>query len=325
MSIAAEELEIFILTYNRAEMLEVAIESCLQQTVKGLSITILDNASTDHTAKVASSFKEPNVHYVAATENIGGLGNIQRCQNLCSKKYVMIFHDDDQLHPAYVETAFAYLQANPDSNVAVSNAITVPAKSTPSFPDLSSKSILKLDRVHFAAALYVRNKIAFCSAVYRKELLKSLDFEDLKEKFGKWGDRPIMIEAVGDGSAIVLTGEYVYTGRHDAQDTHLNQTQPPHTVWLNREKFFRDILGDQLSNFPGICFCVMSHRRLKSGFKRRIIKGIAFPKYLEDAFSIGAATGRTWKLGWLAPRPVQRFVDSYSQKYLRRHFTIKGM
>ena len=55
MSIVAEELEIFILTYNRADMLKVAIQSCLDQTIKEISITVLDNASTDHTSEIASS------------------------------------------------------------------------------------------------------------------------------------------------------------------------------------------------------------------------------------------------------------------------------
>lgn len=323
MPAASEELEIFILTYNRADMLRVAIQSCLQQTVKGLSISVLDNASTDHTAEVVASFKEPNVHLVSAEENSGGLGNIKRCQQLCSKKYVMIFHDDDQLHPEYVETAYRYLNANQGTNLVVTNAKTIPVKSEPDYSDTSDHAVLKLDKLHFAAALYVRNKIAFCSAIYNTTALKSLDFEDLKLQFGKWGDRPIMIEAVGTGSAIILTGNYVYTGRHDAQDTHHIQTQPPHTVWLNREKFFRDILGDSLSNLTGICFCIMSRRRLKSGFKRRILKGVSFAQYLNDAFSIGAATKRTWQLGIFAPRPIQRYVDAYSQRYMRKHFSIK--
>lgn len=322
MSAATEELEIFILTYNRADMLKVAIESCLQQTIKGLSITILDNASTDHTAEIVASFEEPNLHLVTATENVGGLGNIKRCQSLCSKKYVMIFHDDDQLHPAYIETAYKYLRANQDVNVVVTNAATIPAKSKPTISDAAIHPILKLDKLHFSAALFMRNKIAFCSAIYSKTALKSLDFDNLKVNYGKWGDRPILIETVGDGAALILTGEYVFTGRHDAQDTHHSQTLPPYIVWLNREKFFRDILGDKLSDFTGICFCVMSHRRLKSGFKRRILKDVSFSTYLSEAFKIGATTKRTWNLGRLAPRPIQRIMDSYSQHYLRKHFSI---
>lgn len=322
MSIVAEELEIFILTYNRADMLKVAIQSCLDQTIKEISITVLDNASTDHTSEIASSFRQPNVRLLTSEKNTGGLGNIKRCQELCSKKYVMVFHDDDQLHPLYIEHAFAYIQANPDTNIVVSNASTIPAQSRPNLTQTPLHSALKIDQAHFAAALYLRNKIAFCSAIYRKESLKSLDFERIKVDYGKWGDRPVMIEATGNGVAINLTGPYVFTGRHDAQDTHLEQTQPEHTVWLNREKFFRDFLGENPSSFLGLCFCVLNHRRLKSGFKRRIKRGISFQNYLDHAFLIGAVTKKTWRFRWLAPRLIQHIFIFYSKHYFARRFGI---
>ena len=76
MSTIVEELEIFIVTYNRAEMLKVAIESCLRQSVPGISITILDNASTDQTAKVVAAFDNSNIHFLSTETNLGFFGNI---------------------------------------------------------------------------------------------------------------------------------------------------------------------------------------------------------------------------------------------------------
>lgn len=325
MSEISNELEIFIVTYNRADMLKTAIESCLQQTVQGISITILDNASTDNTSDVVASFENRNIRFLTTEKNLGFSGNIQRCQDLCIKKFVLVFHDDDQLHPEYIETAFKYLENHNDANLVVSNAITIPAESKPDFSIVKGQPVLKLDRTHFAASLYVKNKIAFCSAIYRKDALLLLDFKDLEKKFGKWGDRPIMIEAVSNGMAIILTGTYIFTGRHEAQDTHQKKTQPAHTIWLNREKYCRDIMGDKLSNFPGICFCVMNHRRLKSGYKRRIAKDIDFKTYLSDAFSMGAATKRTWNMARLAPRPLQQILNRYSASYLKKKFRIKQL
>lgn len=322
MSSPEIELEIFILTHNRAEMLKTAIKNCLGQTIGRIPITILDNASTDHTADIVAAFDEPNIRYLPSERNIGAIANVQRCQKLCTGKHVMIFHDDDQLRPTYLKRALDLLHDHPDANVIVSNASTIPAQSTPDFSVSTSTAALKLDRAHFAGALYVRNKVAFCSAVYRRDALKSLDFEDLNVRFGKWGDRPIMIEAVGEGSAILLSGTYVFSGRHDSQDTHTKNTQPPHTVWLNRERYFRDQLGDSLSSILGACFCVMSHRRLKSGYKRRITKGVSFTKYLNDAFEMGAATKRTWRLRWMAPRVIQRGLEARFQKHLFRNFSI---
>ncbi len=325
MATATEDLEIFILTHNRAEMLRHSIKSCLAQTIKGLSIIVLDNASTDHTSEVVASYQNPNLHYFRAKDNEGALGNILRCQQLCKKKYVMIFHDDDQLHPQYIEHAYSQLQAIPKANVIVSNARSVPTTAIPDFQKKKNNNALELDKIHFSAALYVRNKIAFSSAIYRKESLRALDFCNLINIFGKWGDRPIMIEAVGNGTAILIADEYVYTGRHDAQDTHFKETQPPHTLWLHREKFFRNILGDRITRFPGLCFCIMNHRRLKSGYKRRIAKDVSFSQYLNDAFAMGAATKRTWFLRWIAPRPLQNLLNAFSNYYLRKSFKLRTL
>jgi len=323
MSATAENLEVFILTRNRADLLKKTIQSLLQQTVTGFPITILDNASTDHTAEVVGSFHNPNLHFIPAEKNIGGLGNIQRSQKLAARKYVMLFHDDDQLHPSYLASALDYLSAYPDTALVVSSAVSIPAGSTPVIPDKIDTSAMKFDRLNFALSLYMKNKIAFCSAVYRTDCFKALKMDELAARFGKWGDRPIMIETVqGDSSAIVLNGAFVYYGRHDAQDTGTEETQPPYTLWLNRERYYKDILSDRISRFSGLCFCVMSHRHLKSGYKRRIIKGTDFTAYLKDAFALGATTNKAWALRRLAPRLIQNALNSYARIHLRRHNSI---
>ena len=53
----------------------------------------------------------------------------------------MIFHDDDQLHPQYIEHAYCQLQAIPKANVIVSNARSVP---TTPIPDFQKKKIITL-------------------------------------------------------------------------------------------------------------------------------------------------------------------------------------
>ena len=317
-----DDLEIFILTYNRADLLKKAIESCINQTIGRLSITVLDNASTDHTADVVGSFHNPDVRLMSASENLGGLGNVKRAQEFASRKYTMIFHDDDQLHTNYIKRALSYLKETPDAKIAVANFTNIAAGAVCVMRDNMTGPVLKLDRSHFAAALYLRNKVAFCSAIYCTDALKSLDLVDLAKKFGKWGDRPIMITAVRNGYAILLTDTYVYCGRHDSQDTHQTQTQPSHIVWLNRERFSRDILGDQRSNFTGQCFRTMSHRRLKSGYKRRIIQEISFTDYLKDALDLGATTTEIWRARWMYPKFIQWLVDACAQRYLRKHFTL---
>ncbi len=319
MSVTSHNLEVFILTRNRAELLKKTIQSLLQQTVTDFPIRILDNASTDHTAEVVGSFRNPNLHYVPAETNLGGVGNMQRCQKLAARKYVMMFHDDDQLHPSYLATVLNYFAAYPGTALVVSKARDIQAGATIVSSKKIDASALKLDRLNFALSLYVKNKIAFSSAVYRTDCFKALQMDELVASFGKWADRPFMIEAVQDRFAIALNGAFAYSGRHAAQDTGNVTTQPPHMLWLNRERYYRAILSDRLSRFSGLCYCVMSHRHLKSGYKRRIIKGTDYKTYLNDALLLGATTKKAWALRVLAPRLIQNALTYYLRSHLRRH------
>ena len=323
MSIEAKDIEVFILTCNRAGLLQKAIESLLRQTVAGFPITVLDNASSDNTAAVVASFQNPAVRILTADKNLGAVGNIQRGQQSATRKFTMLFHDDDQLHPTYIETVLNRFERHSDVALVVSNSVNIQAGAHPAMTESVGQASLKLDRVHFASLCYLKNKVAFSSAVYRTDRFKLIDLPRLWTEHGKWFDRPIMIETLHDQRAIVLSGAFTYSGRHAGQDQHSKGTQPPPASWLNRERYFRSILGDEWATFPGKCFCMQSHRRLKSGYKRRIVEGITFSQYLQDAFTSGATTAKAWRFRFIAINPVQSLFNRYAKRYLVHNFQVE--
>ncbi len=324
MSNLSKQLEVFVLTYNRAELLKKTLESLLRQTLQEFSITVLDNASTDHTTDIVASFHSPRIHFLSVEKNLGAVGNLQRTQQLASKKYLMVFHDDDQLHPDYLKTALQYLENHHDATLLAPNKTNIQAGAEPIVPAKIDRTALKLNRTLFASALFIKNILAWPGVIYRNDHWKTLDLQNLQDLFGKFYDRPIMIEALRDGSALILPGPWIYYGRHSAQETRLPETHPPHTQWLNRERYFKNIMGTQLSTFAGRCFCIMSPRRLKSGYKRRIIKGLPFKTYLQDALNMGAATPKTWRFRVLAPKLIQCVFNAYVQAYFRTHYSTSA-
>ena len=54
-------LDVFIVTYNRAQYLKHSIQSVLAQTYSNFELTILDNCSTDNTQEVCGSFSDPRL------------------------------------------------------------------------------------------------------------------------------------------------------------------------------------------------------------------------------------------------------------------------
>lgn len=54
---------IIIPTYNRANLLQKAVDSVLQQTAGQLELLVLDDGSTDHTAELMQSYRDPRLRY----------------------------------------------------------------------------------------------------------------------------------------------------------------------------------------------------------------------------------------------------------------------
>ena len=99
-----DDLEIFIITYNRAEKLKATLESIFNSPVKNCNIKILNNSSTDNTEEICKnaisafypqSDDNKNVTYIKNNKNIGISGNIIKAMELASKKWLWIVADDD--------------------------------------------------------------------------------------------------------------------------------------------------------------------------------------------------------------------------------------
>ena len=101
-----DDIQIFLMTHNRADLISESLESLLSQTAGVKEITVLDNESADNTEAVVSSFFQRGVKY---QKTVGFLGNFNFAHENASKKYVMLFHDDDILHPEYLEKVLEIL------------------------------------------------------------------------------------------------------------------------------------------------------------------------------------------------------------------------
>ena len=86
-------LSVFLPTYNRPELLQMQIARLLPQ-LDGKELTVLDNAS-DYDIQ---SLTPPNVRYGRNSINIGSIGNVIRCFEMCQTEWLWICSDDDPAH-----------------------------------------------------------------------------------------------------------------------------------------------------------------------------------------------------------------------------------
>jgi len=89
------DISVVIPTYNRANTIERAVNSVLNQTYKPLEIIIVDDGSTDNTRKVIESIKHPLVKYLYKENGGAASARNYGVQNACGNW--VAFQDSDDL------------------------------------------------------------------------------------------------------------------------------------------------------------------------------------------------------------------------------------
>lgn len=90
---------IAITTYNRAQLLKLAIESVLKQSFDDYEILVLDNASIDDTQEVVKIYqlRSNKIRYIRQPYNVGHPKNYSRCFYEARGKYLFTLSDDDMI------------------------------------------------------------------------------------------------------------------------------------------------------------------------------------------------------------------------------------
>jgi glycosyltransferase involved in cell wall biosynthesis len=86
---------VIIPTYNRADLIEVAINSVLQQSFTDFEIIVIDDASQDDTEKVVSKFSDTRIQYIKNERNLERSRTRNKAINLAKGNYITFLDSDD--------------------------------------------------------------------------------------------------------------------------------------------------------------------------------------------------------------------------------------
>lgn len=103
-------ISVLLPTFNRAERIQNAIQSILDQTFKDFELVIIDDGSTDGTKRVVESFENPRIEY----HKIEHQGNLSRVRNIAIQKaqgeLCVVQDSDDMSFPNRLEEIWNYYQ-----------------------------------------------------------------------------------------------------------------------------------------------------------------------------------------------------------------------
>lgn len=242
------DLEIMLLTYNRKELLKESLGSVLNQSVT-VKTTVFDNASTDGTEAYVNQLmtKYPQLHYFKQEKNVGGGGNFKSAIEQIKSKYVIFFHDDDFLHPQYVEFVLKTLNKYENVDLICSN-MTYFSKNNEVNLKTLSKCNVKIFRNKPDFAIYVYTSpikksipLYYPNVVYRAKNLKKVTTDNYI-KYGKIGDKPFVIDLIQNGICVQMEEPQLTFYRiHPGQDSSTSANGPYPNEIINFNKYFMNI------------------------------------------------------------------------------------
>jgi glycosyltransferase involved in cell wall biosynthesis len=108
-------ISVAIATYNRAAMVEAAIEAALAQSRPPQEIVVSDDASTDGTSAVLRRLSERDrrVRVFRQETNLGGARNANFAMRQTTGDFLAWCSDDDRFLPGHLEASVNFLEAHP--------------------------------------------------------------------------------------------------------------------------------------------------------------------------------------------------------------------
>lgn len=96
-------LSFLIPTYNRANLLPLAIKSILEQSLEDFELIVCNGGSTDNTREVVKSFNDDRIRYVEAEKRLSIGDNYLLALSHSKGKYITFLGDDDAFVPTMFE------------------------------------------------------------------------------------------------------------------------------------------------------------------------------------------------------------------------------
>lgn len=95
-------ISVALATYNHQDYIGDAIRSVLEQTIGDWELVVVDDGSTDKTADIARSFKDPRIRVIAQS-NQGPGASLNTAVSCCRGEYIALMSGDDVCKPNRLE------------------------------------------------------------------------------------------------------------------------------------------------------------------------------------------------------------------------------
>lgn len=241
-------LNVYILTYNRADYLSSTIESVLRQSFKDFQLYILDNHSTDKTKEIVSKFNDDRLHYICHKENIGFWSNFKFAVAHCKADYFVAFHDDDIMMKDCLRLEKNIMDHHPEAALVCGNAEFIDTNGKVTGPFFRKRNTVEQysgGKV-FEAYLNKAKILVFPSIMYRKEYLNKYNVLP-QEEAGPCADLVFYSELERYGGTVYELPDILMQYRVHSEQLSMVTSNTMHIQmfqYLKKDNYFSKLLDN---------------------------------------------------------------------------------
>jgi glycosyltransferase involved in cell wall biosynthesis len=119
-------VQVVILARDRPEYLKQTIDSVLNQNTsrENFEIVVSDNSDkNDVEAMIGRDYSKHNVNYIRRVPSVSLMRHFQLIISECEEKYAVLFHDDDVMHPDYLDIMIPFISQEKVAAVGCNSTI----------------------------------------------------------------------------------------------------------------------------------------------------------------------------------------------------------
>lgn len=222
--------------YNGEKYLRESLDSLLNQTYTRVEIIVIDDASTDDSAYIISSYGEC-VQSHRNQENLGIYGSMNAGILLATGEYIAIYHADDIYEPNIIELEVKFLDTYSEAGIVFCMDIFVDEQGKEYDrlrlqPEVQGGRPLNYQTVLNALLLY-RNRFIRCPSC----MARSVVYNDVglyaPEKFFNTSDLEMYLR-ISEKYRLGIVEEYLFRYRHTPGQSSTRY----HNLRTDEERFF---------------------------------------------------------------------------------------
>ena len=173
-----ESLFSFVLPAYKAQFLQEAVASILNQTYQNLELVIVDDASPEDLKSIVNMFSDNRIRYYRNEQNIGGTDLVKQwnhCLSFATGEYVILAADDDVYDKEFLSEAVQLFKKYPEVHILRARTQSIDEKG--SILDIDIKCA---EYMEFSDFLLLRGKIhaGIGNYIFRRDMLCKTKFID---------------------------------------------------------------------------------------------------------------------------------------------------